>query len=205
MGVAANIRDKRIPGPARVCVWTVALALLCTGPARLRAGEAIPASRQVVIVMRALAYDANLKRRAGEAINIAILHKRGNGASESMATVMAKAFGALEVTQVSGLPIVVSRIAYSGPETLKKAIAGSGIDAVYVCDGLDTDLAAIAEVCRQAHALTVAAKREFVEKGLSIGVFEIDAKCTILLNLPASRMEGVAFGPDLLRLARVIR
>jgi hypothetical protein len=159
----------------------------------------------VVIVMRALAYDANLKRRAGDAINIAILHKRGNAASESMATVMGKAFGALEVTQVSGLPIVVSRIAYSGAEPLKKAIAGSGIDAVYVCDGLDGDLVAIEEVCRQAHALTVAAKREYVEKGVSIGVFEIDSKCTILLNLPASRLEGVAFGPDLLRLARVIR
>jgi hypothetical protein len=51
----------------------------------------------------------------------------------------------------------------------------------------------------------VAAKREYVEKGVSIGVFEIDSKCTILLNLPASRLEGVAFGPDLLRLARVIR
>jgi hypothetical protein len=181
------------------------LALTFGGPARVRAGEGIPASRQVVIVMRALAYDANLKRRAGDAINIGILHKRGNPASESMATVMGKAFGALEVTQVSGLPIVVSRIAYSGTEALKKAIAGSGIDVVYVCDGLDADLAAIEDICHQARALTVAAKREYVEKGLSIGVFEIDSKCTILLNLSASRLEGVAFGPDLLRLARVIR
>jgi hypothetical protein len=169
------------------------------------AEESVPASRQVVILMRALAYDGNLKSRAGDTVNIAILHKKGHAASESMANAMAKAFSALEATQVSGLPIVVARLSYTGEEALKKAITGAGIDFVYVCEGLDSDLDAIERITRQMKVLSVGSKLAHVEKGLSIGVFQIEDKCTILLNLSANRQEGISFAADLLRLAKVIR
>lgn len=170
------------------------------------AGDAgIPPSRQVVILMRALAYDGNLKARSGGTVNIAILHKKGHAASEAMANAMTKAFGALEATQVSGLPIVVSRLNYTGEDALKKAIVGAGIDFVYVCDGLDGDVESIARVTRQWRVMSVGSKQSQVEKGLSIGVFQIDEKCTILLNLTASRQEGISFAADLLRLSKVIR
>jgi hypothetical protein len=179
------------------------------GPLRqmcLASGEdSVPASRQAVILVRVLAYDGNLKSRAGETVNIAILHKKGNAASENTANSTAKAFGALESTQVSGLPIVVSRLLYTGEDTLKKAITGAGIDLIYVCEGLENELEAIERITRQMRVLSVGSKSEYVEKGLSIGVFQIEAKCTILLNLAASRQEGVAFAADLLRLAKVIR
>jgi hypothetical protein len=170
-----------------------------------RADDGVPALRQIVILMRALAYDDNLKRRSGNAINIAILYKKGNTASESMANLMTKAFGAMETTQVAGLPILVSSMAYTGEEALKKSIAGTGTDVVYVCEGFDADIEAIQRITRQMKVLSMGSKQEQVEKGLSIGVFQIESALTILLNLQASRQEGVAFAPDLLRLTRVIR
>jgi len=165
----------------------------------------VPPSRLVVIVMRAIAYDGNLKSRAGETINVAVMHKKGNTSSEQMASVMARAFGKLQSTLVSGLPIVVTQLPYSGPEGLRKTIAGAGIDLLYVCDGLDGDVDTIKDITRRSRVLSVGAKREYVEKGLSFGVFEIDGKSTILLNLQASRLEGVSFASDLLRLVTVIR
>jgi hypothetical protein len=169
------------------------------------AGDIVPPSRQAVIVMRALAYDANLKSRAGDTINIAVLHKRGHLGSERMAGTMAKAFGVLEATQVSGLPILVTRFPFTGGEALKKSISVGGIDLIYVCEGLEGELTAIMEITRQMKVLTVGSKEEHVTKGLSLGVLEMEEKCVILLNLPASRQEGGAFAADLLRLARVIR
>lgn len=171
----------------------------------VRADDTVPVARQVVILMRALAYDGNLKKRAGETVNIAILRKKGHAVSENTADVMAKAFGALEVSQVSGLPIVVSRLTYTGEDGLKKAITGSGIDFVYVCEGLDADLDAIQRATRQLKVMSVGSSQAQVEKGLTIGVFQIEDKCTILLNLSASRLEGISFAADLLRLAKVIR
>ena len=169
------------------------------------AEEEVPPSRQAVIVMRALAYDGNLRVRAGDTIDIVVLYKTGHGRSEQMAATMAKAFGVLASTQVAGLPIAVSRLAYGGAEALGKSIGGAGIDMIYVCDGLDAEVGAIAEVTRRTKTLTVGSRREQVLQGLTLGVFQVDAKTTILLNLQSSRQEGAAFAADLLRLAAVIR
>ena len=173
--------------------------------ARALADEEVPPSRQVVILLRALAYDGNLKSRAGATIDVAVLFKKGHARSEQMAATMAKAFGALSTTQVAGLPITVSRIGYGGTEALGKTISGAGIDLVYVCEGLEGDLGAISDATHRNRALTVGSRQEHVHGGLSLGVFQSDEKVTILLNLQASRQEGAAFAPDLLRLASVIR
>jgi YfiR/HmsC-like len=165
----------------------------------------VPPSRQAVIVLRALAYDGNLKNRAGPVVNIAIVHKKGNSASEQMGVAVTQAFISRQSTLVIGLPIAISRLAYRTPDELKDSIVGSGIDVLYVCDGLEDDLDAIKDITRQTKVLSVGANREQIEKGLSLGVVEMDGKVTILVNLQGSRLEGVSFTSDLLRLASVIR
>jgi len=191
--------------PCAVAV-AVAMSAILGLPGNQRAlAEEVPASRQVLIVMRALAYDGNLKARSGETINIAVIHKKGSSASEQAANAITRAFGPLQSTLVAGLPLVVTHIAYGGPDGLKKAIAGAGIDLLYVCEGLDGDINTIKEITRDSRVLSVGTRQEYVEKGLAFGVFEIDGKSTILLNLPASRNEGAAFTSDFLRLAKVIR
>jgi hypothetical protein len=172
---------------------------------RALADEEVLPSRQVVIIMRALAYDANLKTRAGGTINLGILYKKDNVRSEQMASIMTKAFGALASTPVAGLPIAVARLSYGGAEALRKSVGAMGIDILYVCEGLDGDVGAITEVTRRTKVLTVGSRQEQVPKGLSLGVFQVDGRTSILLNLPASRQEGAAFAADLLRLATVIR
>src|SRR6266540_5686324 len=110
----------------------------------------VPPSRQVVIVLRALAYDGNLKSRAGNTVNIAIMHKKGNSASEQMAAAVTQAFISRQSTLVTGLPIAISSFPYVTADRLQESIAGSGIDLLYVCDGLESDLDAIKEVTHQA-------------------------------------------------------
>jgi hypothetical protein len=172
---------------------------------RARTEEELAPSRQVVIIMRALAYDGNLKTRAGSAIDLTVLFKKGDARSEQMAGTMAKAFGALATTPVAGLPIVVSRLAYGGAESLAKWISTSATDMVYACEGLEAELGAITEVTRKSKVLTVGSTPEHVRRGVSLGVFQVDSRTTILLNLTSSRLEGAAFAADLLRLATVIR
>jgi len=118
---------------------------------------------------------------------------------------MTKAFGVLATTQVAGLPIAVSRFAFADPEALGKSIAEAGVDLLYVCDGLGAELGAIIEVTRRMKVLSVGSERQQVHQGLSLGVFQVEGRTTIVLNLRSSRQEGVAFAADLLRLAAVIR
>lgn len=181
---------------------TVLVALLL---ARGLFGGELPPGKQAIFLARVIAYDGNLRGRAGPAINIAVLTKKGDKDSESMSEAILKAFTPLESATLLGLPVNVVRIFFSGREALERVVREGGIDTLYVCSGLDANLADIKNVSRQKKVLTVASQEGHLKLGLSLGVFDIGGKNTILVNLDASREEGVAFGPELLRLATVVR
>jgi len=176
------------------------LALGCDSDA----GE-MPPEKQAVFLARVIAFDGNLKTRAGEAINIGILVKKGDSASESMADSMVKAVTALGTMTILGLPIQVSRLSFSGREALDRAIKDEGIDTLYVCSGLDADVADIKSASRAHKVMTVASSDSQLRVGISLGVFIVDGKNIIYVNLEASREEGISFGPDFLRLVTVLK
>jgi hypothetical protein len=185
----------------RLCLAVVVATL----PAWRAHANDLSAPKQAVFLARVLGYDANLKSRAGNAVNIALLAKKGDRDSEEMAEVLFKAFSQLESATLLGLPVRISHIYFTGRDALSKAIRDGGIDTLYVCRGLDANLGEIKSEARMRKVLTVASEEEQLKNGLSLGLFEMAGKNAILVNLEASREEGVSFGPDLLRLATVVR
>lgn len=183
------------------------LAVLCGGFFLCRpcvAGE-LPAVKQGIFLARVIAYDANLKARAGPAVNIAVLAKKGDAESERAADAVMRAFSPLEAATVLGLPVKISRLGFTGREALDMSIREGGIDTLYVCGGLEAHLADIAAIARARKVLTMASREAHLKQGLALGVFLVDDKNTIMVNIEASRQEGVAFGPELLRLVTVVR
>jgi hypothetical protein len=168
------------------------------------AGE-MPPQKQAVFLARMIAFDGNLKTRAGEVINIGILVKKGDSGSENMADDMVKAVAGLGATTILGLPIKVRRLDFSGRVALEHAIKDEGIDTLYVCSGLDANLADIKSVARARKVMTVASSESQIRVGISLGVFIVDGKNTIYVNLEASREEGLSFGPEFLRLVTVLK
>jgi hypothetical protein len=179
----------------------VSLLLALAWPAR---AEPLTPDREALILTRALAYDARLKERAGANLVVGVIDSAGRAGSEVSAG-MIRAFRALSKVKVQGMPLNAEPLVYSNPQALAAAVQARGIDVLYVCPGLEAELAAIIQVARQRRVLTVASRPEFVRRGLSLGVFPIDERPTILVNLPASKAEGVEFSSDLLRLAKVQR
>jgi hypothetical protein len=178
------------------------VALLSARPA---VSAELPPGKQAIFLARIIAYDANLKERAGAEVNIGVLAKRGDKESEKMADLLVRAWRPVEAATVLGLSVRVSRLWFTGREALDRAVRDGGIDTVYVCSGLDASLADIKAVARVRRVLTLASQEKHLKLGLSLGVFEIDGHNTIVVNLEANREEGVAFGPELLRLATVVR
>ncbi len=185
------------------------LALLVSGLEallpRMGATAELPLGKQAIFLARVIAYDANLRDRAGEAVNIGILARRGDKESERMADLLFKAWKPLEKATVVGLPVRVTRLWFSGRDGLDRAVREAGIDTIHVCSGLEGSLADIKAVARTRKVLTLASQEGHLKLGLSLGVFEIGGRNTIVVNLEANREEGVAFGPELLRLATVVR
>jgi len=194
------MKSSRLRMPTTASVILAALLL-----SRNSNGGDLPPGKQAVFLARVIAYDANLKARAGPAVNIAVLAKKGDKESEKMSEAIVRAFTSLESATLVGLPVRVVRVYFAGREALERAVREDGIDTIYVCSGLDASLTEIKSVSRQHKVLTVGSQEGHLKLGLSLGVFEVDGKNTILVNLDASREEGVAFGPELLRLATVVR
>jgi hypothetical protein len=179
------------------------IALLMSALPRTARAD-IPADRQAVILSRALAYDNNLRSRAGDTVVVAILYKSGNGASESAADAIFRAFKALESVKIQDLPLRTVKVAFSSKDALRAAVSSQGIDAIYSCPGLEGEVGSIKEVSHRERVLTIGAREEFLESGLSLGVFMVETKATITVNLQASREEGASFSSELLRVARVL-
>jgi hypothetical protein len=192
----------------RARLTAVLLALIWSGRALAAPAPpptGLPVERQVLILTRALAYDENLAQRAGDEFVVAVLSRAATAGADPTADAATKAFKNLGGVKIHGLPVRAVRVPYINGTTLAAAVDREGIDALYLCPGVDGDVAAVLEVSRRRKVITMASKEEQVNKGVALGVFNVDNKPTIFVNLAGSKAEGAAFTSDLLRLAKVIR
>jgi hypothetical protein len=181
------------------------LAALPLVTRRAWAGE-VPPDRQGILILRSLAYDRNLKARAGAVVNILVLFRGGNQPSESTKTDMVGAFEELaRSVTVLDRPVKVSAQPFSDGASFEEKLRAVQASVIYVCTGLDDSLAAISEVTRRRSALSVAANEAYLAGGLSIAIVARGSKSTIALNLAASKAEGCEWDPMFLRLAEIAK
>lgn len=181
----------------------ITLAFWLAFPAQTRASD-VPADQQSTILARALAYDRNLKARAGDEMRVAILVRSGDRASERDANSIYAMFRRLERARIQGLPFRVVKLQLSSPEALDQAVRDQDIDALYVTEGLSGSLPTIRQIARTRDVTTMASVAADVHDGLCMGVFVHDNKPRILLNRRAAKAEGASFAAGLLRVARLL-
>jgi hypothetical protein len=154
---------------------------------------------------RALTYNSSLASRSGDTFVMAVLAKKGNAASERMATDALHAFKRLEAVKIVGLPFRAVEAPFSGVDLLEALIEKEGVDALFICDGLASDLPIIKQLSRRRKLLTLGVLLEQVEAGVSLAVVDEKGRLEVAVNLTQSKDEGATFGSDLLRIARVFR
>ncbi|MDX9722656.1 MAG: YfiR/HmsC family protein [Myxococcota bacterium] len=161
--------------------------------------------RQALIFARALAYDRNLAERAGEKLAIGVLYISGNAASEKDRDAMYDAFVKASKVKVAGLDVSVHKLSYQDIATLETQFSTNGIDALYVCAGLDGEIASIVGLTQSKSVSTMSSVRSYADKGVSVVVSVADDKPKIVVNLEASKSEGMKLSGELLKIAEVIK
>jgi hypothetical protein len=198
-----------IGGQGGAFVRSLLLMVLATlafhQPGRAQAADEVPPEQQVLILSRALVYDDNFKERVGPDVRVAVMARQGNSASETSAAAMLKAWKGVGNLKLAGLPLRVTAIAYKDTATFAPLLASEAIDVLYICPGLEANLAEIFDLTRKRRVVTVGSREDHVKKGAALGVFLVNNRPTIMVNLPASKTEGASFSSDLLRLATVIK
>jgi hypothetical protein len=190
--------------PDRAFVTAAIAAFLTAGAPAWGALPAPSGAKSALTLARALAYDANLRDRAGSTVVLTVLFRADHGASEKEAREVAKVFKSLESVTIAGLPFRVTSVPFVDAHALEASVVENGVDVVYLCPGLEDDLPAIKSVSRKKKILTMAGNEEFARLGASLAVETTD-RPRIVVNLKESREEGALFATGLLRLAKVIR
>jgi hypothetical protein len=175
------------------------------GPGRAEGGD-LPARNQALLLLRVLAYDRNLKARAGAAVRVLVVYRAGDRASEDRRDAVRSAFESVagEVV-VAGLPVKVSALAYEGPALLAAALEAEPAALAYVDPALGRAVPELAAVTRGKGVLTATGARALVEAGLSVGVVALTGRAGVVVNLRASRLEGADLDAALLAVSDVLR
>jgi hypothetical protein len=187
---------------ARVTIVAALLALL---PAAPLLGADLPPGHQSVLLLRTLAYDRNLKARAGTQLTIAVVFNADDEVSElAQADMVASLRESAESLLVSGLPVRVLSVPYHDAAALDATLTLAHAGAVYLCPGL-TQVAQIFSITRRRAILSTTGTARYLASGIGIGFVSRDDRSVLVVNLTAVRAEGASFAAALLRFAELIK
>jgi hypothetical protein len=166
--------------------------------------EAKRAARQVLIVLRVLAYDKALAARApGAELTIVVVSGATRAAREDRARWVA-GFALLPKVKVGGRAVRVRSVDYGSEAAFARELNESRPGAVIVGDGLAADLPGLRRATRAAQALTFTVREADVRAGLAVGIVPAAERDEIAINLEAARAEGAKLSAGLLQLARLL-
>jgi len=107
------------------------------------------------------------------------------------------------IKKVQNIPIRVVSIDID-TEYLEYTIERENIDVLYLTQLRAVEIGDIAKLSRKKQIVTLTGIPDYVKAGVAVGVDIKEEQPQILINLPASKAEGVDFSSQLLKLAKVI-
>lgn len=176
----------------------VAHALAALGP--VHAG---PADDEARILLRAISFDRALAARAGAEVVISVVYDGRTSGGERERDGRVLAFRKLADRTIAGLPMKVTWFDCSPSRPMDEALRG--VDIVYLTSGAKECVRSVTAVTRRLRIASLASERALVEQGVTIGVTMGGARPKLLVNLKASKAEGLDLASQMLQLAEVIK
>ena len=159
---------------------------------------------QFPLILKILQFDRNLGSRAGAEIVIATVFQGRYRASARARDDVRRAAEGVPGQRVADLPVRVVDIDLE-QVNLKDALDRLDVDVLYVTPLRATDIATIAEVTRELQIASITGVEDYVHQGIAVGIDVFREKPRVLVNLKASKAEGVDFSSRLLSLAQVVK
>jgi hypothetical protein len=205
-GATGDTPVGRRAAVARVFLCAVLAGLLAAGGPAAASAEPSATGKQALVLVRVLAYDRLVGRRAGKQVVIGVVRADGDPASRRAASDMAAALRSVSKGMtVAGKRVNVVEIAAG--ELLGDRLRDLEVTAVYLAPGLDRELDRIAAAARAHPCLTFSDHPSYLRRGLAVALGTDDAKrrITISVDLVAARAQGAQLPAELLRVAEVVR
>jgi hypothetical protein len=185
----------------KACILVLLLALVV--PRTARADDATEArARQVLIVLRVLAYDRALATRApGDRVGVMIVHDSSQ-ASRADAALWRDALGLFPKVKVGGRHLRTVTTELAGEAAFDTLLAQQR-PALVIIAGVG-DVAKVRRLTRKHRALSFSANEADVRAGIAFGIVPTEDGHQIVVNREGAIAEGAKLGAGLLQLARLV-
>lgn len=162
---------------------------------------AVPLPMQVQLFSSVADYDKAFAERAKGKVKVVLLTSK-NPDSTRAASQIQGALGRL--AQIAGMPHEESTVKFESGAALASLCRSQGTSVVFVMPGFQNEIADIKASLDGVNVLTVATLGSYVQQGIVLGFDVISGKPKLLVNLPQSRAQKVAFKAELLKMVKVI-
>jgi len=186
-----------VKGLRGIAGLVAALLALSSG---LTVARAAVGERQVLALVRALAYDHQLGERAGDDVRVGVAYAPEHAAA---ARAVLDVLDGLSGVTIQDRPLSSVGVPYAEAGALTRALE-DGVDVVLVMG----DGRAAAEIVRAVHgagAVTAGFEPSLLAVGVPLVVSDESGDLEVYVNLPASRAAGQSFSSKLLQIATVVR
>jgi YfiR/HmsC-like len=162
------------------------------------------AARRALIALRILAYDKALDSRAPGSEVVIFIVAGADEPGRAERDQWQAGFALLPKVKAGGRPVRAVAVDYHDAQTLDALAARMHPAAMIVADGLAGAAAALREVARVRHVITMSRRERDIRDGYAVGLIAGDKRDEIVVNLEAARGEGAQFDAGFLQLARMV-
>jgi YfiR/HmsC-like len=167
------------------------------------AETAVPLALQVRLLARLGPYDRNFKSRAGAAVNVLVVRRKGDEESAFEQASLLRVLA--DVRDIGGLPVHVAEVELSDADALARRCRAEHISVLYLTHGLEEDTPRLTAALANGDILTVGTSARHAENGAVVGFALEEARPRLVINLPRARAQNVDFRAEVLALARLIQ
>lgn len=165
----------------------------------------VPVNVQIPLILKIMTFDRHFNANPGNRVIIGIIYQSNVRSSVNIKDEFVREITRSAAKDIRGTPVTCVPLDISGEMSLAESVLQEHVRLLYVTPLRSVSLQSILAVSRVYQIPTLSAVGEYVESGLSVGLVANGPRAQILINLPASREEGIEFSSQLLKLARVIQ
>ena len=161
--------------------------------------QQVPAEIQAALVLKLLGYDRKLAERSPNGVTlVAVIGADGNEAGAK--------FKALEGRKIQGKQLKVALLPANGTKPVGEALGGLKANVVYLGAKVEAGKAESAIAWADQNKVpTFGGTRGLAERGAAIGFMVVKSKPRFVVNVEASRKQGIELPARVLRLAQLIK
>lgn len=165
----------------------------------------VPVNNQLQIFNKIIFSNKHFMLIAGNTIEVCIIYqKKYRLSSELKSQVLSFIDENSSLKELGDSKINFNILSIENENTLDSYLSSNKVDIIMVTPLRAIDIEQIAKVTRKHNVLSFSFIPGYIESGLSVGIGSKAGRPQILINLKASKEEGIDFNSQLLKLSRIV-